>query len=412
MHRLLSYSMMRSHRSWAWAALLTTALACDPASFEDAGALDASDGDAALEDTSVPADLDGFIRYQMEAGGIPGLAFAIVTADEVVQIRTYGFANIEHAVPVDERTLFILASVSKTAVAIRAQQLVEAGMLDLDAPVSTYLPWTLAHPEHPGAEITTRMLLAHVAGMEDQLITLGQLTFTGDPPVDLAAFAEGYATVGGEYYDTANWGAAPASARSYCNAAYGVLGYVLERAGGASFREQTEANVFAPIGMDDVGWHLADVELSSIATPYAGSTGHFAALDHNGFAYYPASSLRASVASMARYARMILRGGELDGARVLTQESVDAMLTPQYPELSEAQAMAFSERRINGVRYIGHGGSTLGGSTTFQLRRDLRHGIVLLTNSDAHIRARLGLPEGGAAMAAILSRLQTEAAAL
>lgn len=383
-----------------------------------------SEGDAALAgdahrvedagtDAGPPADLDGFIEHQMRAGGIPGVAAAIVSDGELAWVGTYGYADIESERLVEPHTLFIMASISKTLAAARAMQLVEAGQLDLDAPVETYLGHPMRHPGYPELPITTRMLLTHTSGLEDAWLRLGAVSTNGsDPTVTLAAFTEGYVTPGGAYYSDANWGAQPGTRRSYCNAAFGVVGAVLEAAGDASLREQSEAAIFTVLDMDGAGWFLEDIDLARVATPYAWSGRRFLPQEQSGMAFYPAGSLRVSVTGLARFLLAIDGGGALEGARILTEESVTETLRIQFPDIASYQALTWSRRRVAGHLYIGHSGSTSGGSTQMLLSEEGTHGIILLTNSDAYLRTRFGFEEGDRAMEAILERLDAEALAL
>lgn len=385
-----------------------------PACDEAPGVLDAGEADSgitpALDAGPPPADLDAFIEWQMAYGGLPGVALAIVRPGEVPSVRTYGFADIESGRLVDASTLFIVASISKTIAAVRAMQLVEAGMLDLDAPIATILGYDVVHPGFPASPITSRMLFTHTSGLEDDFITLAEVTYTSDPTMTLAEFTRAYATPAGSLYSAAaNWGAEPGTARSYANAGFGIVGDLLERAGGDSFRAQTTASIFEPLAMDGAGWFLADVDAGRLATEYGGRV-RFTALPHRGFAFYPASSLRVSITGLARFAAMLLAGGELDGTRVLSAASVDEMFRVQVPEVHGGQALAFSQRRIGGESYIGHSGSTFGASAQLLLSRAGTHGILLLTNSDAYVRSRLGVDlRGDEAMDAILERLHQEA---
>ncbi len=392
--------------------VLPVLAACDSAPVEELDAGVHTDARPA-PDAGPPEDLDGYLEWQMRAGGIPGAAMAIVKDGEIAWVGTYGYADLEAMRPVDEHTLFIVASISKTMAAVRAMQLVEAGMLDLDVPVETYLPYEVRHPEHPDVPITTRMLLTHTSGLEDNFILLGRATTYGtDPTETLTGFAEGYVTPGGAYYGDSNWGSAPSTRRSYCNAGFGVVGDVLERAGGENLRAQTRASIFEVVGMDGAGWFLEEVDLERLATPYAYNGRSYTAQPQNGFAFYPASSLRVSVIGLSRFLITIWNAGELEGARILSAESVAELLRAQVPALDAGQALTFSERRVNGHLYIGHSGSTFGGSAQMLLSREGDHGILLLTNSDAYVRDRLGQPAGGDAMEAILRRLDEEALAL
>jgi CubicO group peptidase (beta-lactamase class C family) len=383
---------------------LLLALGCEPATDApppDAAApvLDANPYDAGPP----PEDLEGFVDWHMRAGGIRGLAAAITTPDATVLTLLRGEAS--EGVPVGEHTLFVLASISKTFTGTMVMQLVEDGLLDLDAPADDYLPYAVRHPAHPDVAITTRMLLTHTSGLRDDFALLGMVSTAGmDPTVTLADFSRDYVA------DADHWSAAPGTAYEYCNAAYGVLGHVVEAVSGEDFRARSEARLLAPLDLDGAGWFLEDVELARIATPYAWAmrTDRYSPLEHGGYAFYPASSLRASIAGMARYARAVSRGYELDGARVLSMELSDEMRRVPFPDVDRDQALAWSYASINGHRFIHHSGSTNGGSTQLYVGED-GASIALLTNSDAYIRSRLGMPEGSEALRAILQRLDREA---
>lgn len=400
-------------RSLALLSVLSLAACVEVAPpLPDAGAVDAQvrRRDAG-PDAGPPEELDAFIEWQMRAGGIAGAAAAIVDDGAIAWVGTYGYADLESARLVDEHTLFMVASISKTMVATRALQLAEQGLLDLDEPLETYVPYAVRHPAHPAVPITARMLLTHTAGLGDDWLVLGRASSEDDSTETLAGFAEGYVTPDGAHWGEGNWGSAqPGAARSYCNAAFGVLGDVLERVGGSSFRTQTDEHVFGAIDMDGAGWLLADVEVERLAIPYSYQGGtSFGPLPHGGYAFYPATSLRVSITGLARYLAAVSRGGELDGGRVLEEASVVEMLRVQFPSISRGQALAFSDRRVADHLYVGHGGSSSGNSAQMLLSREGTHGIILLTNSDAYLRSRFGLEAGDRAMEAILERLDAEA---
>jgi len=395
----------------AWALVALVALAgCDAALAPvDAGvAIDAgapADAGPGVDAGGPPEDLDGFVEWQMDHGGIPGAALAIVTADGVEHF-TYGYAEIEADRAVDAHTLFIMASVSKLFAAVRAMQLAESGELDLDAPIGDALGYPVTHPEHPGRPVTARMLATHTSGLVDDFATLASALYEGDPTMSLDEFTRAYAVPGGALYEASVWGPPPGTERSYCNAGFGVLGAVLEGAGGESLRQQSEAALFEPLALDGAGWHLADVDASRLAMPYGYNGRSYRPLGHSGVAFYPATSLRISITGLSRFMQMILRRGELDGARVLSEESVDALLTIQDPAVSGRQAFGFSEAAFAGTLFIGHSGSTDGGSTQFLIARDGSYGLIVITNSDAYFRARVpSLRQGAEAIDAIIGRL-------
>ena len=87
----------------------------------------------------VDEKLDAFIRNEMKLKGIPGLSFAVVKDNKVVQMKSFGYANLDHLVPVTNQTVFPIASVDKQLIATCIMSLYEKGKLHFEDPVSKYL---------------------------------------------------------------------------------------------------------------------------------------------------------------------------------------------------------------------------------------------------------------------------------
>ena len=127
--------------------------------------MDTTQDHAELKERIV-ATLEPLIRQALADFGVPGLALGIVKGDTLVYAKGFGVRNAETREPVTPESLFHMASISKPFVATAIMQLAEAGKLELDAPVRTYLPYF--RPAGDGADsITVRQLLAHTAGMPD-----------------------------------------------------------------------------------------------------------------------------------------------------------------------------------------------------------------------------------------------------
>ena len=99
--------------------------------------------------------IDAYVQAQMNESRIPGLALAIVHGDQIVYLKGYGSADPSGR-PVTPQTPFMLASLAKPMTTLAVMQLVEAGKLDLDAPVQRYLPWFRVADENASAQITVR----------------------------------------------------------------------------------------------------------------------------------------------------------------------------------------------------------------------------------------------------------------
>src|SRR5207249_1186158 len=105
--------------------------------------------------------LERFVREQMRKRRIPGLQLAVVRHGEIAFLGAYGLANVQDSVPATHRTLFTINSITKAFVGVALMQLVDAGRVELDAPVSRYLD-SLPVSWRP---VTVRQLLTHETGL-------------------------------------------------------------------------------------------------------------------------------------------------------------------------------------------------------------------------------------------------------
>jgi len=187
--------------------------------------------------TTAPADtlgrVDEFVRAEMAREKVPGVAVAVMDHGEVVKAEGYGYANVEHGVPVRPDTVFQSGSLGKQFTAATVMTLVEEGKLALDDPIAKYFP------EAPPAfrAITLRHLLTHTSGIPDY--TEGTIDLRRDYTEDeLARMAFGLEL---EF--------APGSRWNYSNTGYLMLGVVVRRASGRFYGDVLRDRVFQPLGM-------------------------------------------------------------------------------------------------------------------------------------------------------------------
>lgn len=169
----------------------------------------------------------------------PGASVLIAHEGRILHEAGYSLADVEHRIPNTPRTRYRLASVSKQFTSLAVMQLVEAGRIDLDVPLSTYLP---DYP-HSG-QITTRQLMTHQSGIPSYL---SDSDFWAEAALgrDMAGLLDVF-----QHKDLAF---EPGSRYSYSNSAYVVLAHLLETVSGVSFEEYLQANIFDPVRMDDTG---------------------------------------------------------------------------------------------------------------------------------------------------------------
>jgi len=341
---------------------------------------------------SPPADLDGFIRYEMERSHIPGLSAAVFDGGGMRWAQGYGWADIEHERAAGPDTLFQLASISKLVTATAAMQLVETGQLALDADVSTYLPFTIENPHHADIPITLRMLLTHTSSLLDNAGVYESLyTWGADSPITLMELIEGFYTPEGRWYREGDCflREAPGTAWSYSNVGFALVGLLVELASGQPFDAYCNDHIFAPLGMTETSWFLRDLEPSHIAMPYEDASGPcsvaYRPYGQYGYPDYPSGQVRTSVAQFSRFMRAFLNGGTLDGATILQPETVEQMLSLQSPDLAPNQGLGWI-RLVDedGVVMVGHGGGEHGVLTMAWFCPEKAVGVIVLTNGDVN----------------------------
>ena len=170
--------------------------------------------------------LEGMIRTAMRRNGIVGMSAAVVSADRRLLATGFGFADRSRGIPVTPETLFPLASTTKLFTATAVMQLVEQGRIDLDSPVSRYLP-EMAQPETTAPRTTApgptvRQLLTHHGGLAGNIMEGFEL-LRPDP----IRFREVPRLLGGTPP-----ACAPDTVFAYSNSGYRLLGCLVERANG------------------------------------------------------------------------------------------------------------------------------------------------------------------------------------
>ena len=312
-------------------------------------------------------------RRAMSAAGVPGIAFASVTREREIGVGAVGLADTTRAIAAGADTVFEAASIAKVIVATCVMQLVEERKLDLDRDVAAYVGFPVRHPAG-GSPITLRMLLTHRASIRDRQdeISAGA---EGNP---LGPFLKAYLAVGDAPRAAAFLDAGPGVTMQYSNVGAALAAFAVERVSGESFAATTVRRIFVPLRMNDTTWTKASPASPAWATPYILRDAGFVPVPHPFHAVYPAVDLLSSARDLARFARAILRDGELEGARILSAASVRAMVHGD-----DEQALAWQLRSIGGARVAGHEGEDTGASTAFFLDLAAGTGAVVLANGDA-----------------------------
>ena len=311
---------------------------------------------------------------------VPGAALGILRLrpggrDELVEAAC-GVLNSGTGVPATTDSLFQIGSISKVWTATIVMQLVDAGLLHLDAPVADVLPeLRLADPDVT-KKVTMRHLLTHTSGIDGDVFTD---TGRGDDCV------EKYVALLGDVAQNHPLGAT----WSYCNSGFVLAGRVIEKLTDATWDSAMKDRLFTPLGLSRT------VTLPEEALLYRTAVGHVSeGADEPARAPVwtlpralgPAGLINATVADVLGFARLHLTGGlAADGARLLSETSAAAMteLQAELPEkhtLGDSWGLGWIRFGWDGRRLIGHDGNTIGQSAFLRLLPDEGLAVTLLTN--------------------------------
>ena len=213
--------------------------------------------------------VDALIQSEMNIEHFPGVSTIIVKDGEIVWIESYGYADVDNMVPVEDTTVFLLASMSKLFTGTASMQLFEQGLIDLDTDISSYLTWPLDIPGYESDSVTIRQLMTHTSSIEDGPAMDLYYDYP-DPTISLGDCIQRYFSISGADYDPIDnfFDNAPGTTYNYSNMGTALNGFVTESVSGIPFDDFCEDNIFDPLCMKKTAWHFADFDSVHIARPY------------------------------------------------------------------------------------------------------------------------------------------------
>ena len=318
------------HRS-ALVILVTSMALVVPVSWASATPAAVSAGDHAVAQQQrtdygdVIRTLNAEIPEAMQEAGIVGLTIALVDGDRVVMAKGFGDADRAAGRRVTDETLFHIGSTSKTFAAIAVMQLVERGLVDLDAPLSRYVPEFAMLPRFQGNEITVRQVLDHHSGIPGDVFN-GLITLGEPVPEFNAWLLEALQAMYPERRVDTMWG--------YNNSGYALLQNVVENVSGMGYEEYAQENLFGPMGMtssffDDRLAKSRDMTRNYVTEPTADGGRTTAAYPREYVNGWPAGSVLSNADDMAKYMQTLLAGGQGEDGRILKSSTLREMWTRQ-----------------------------------------------------------------------------------
>lgn len=307
--------------------------------------------------------VDDLAAALMETARLPSLSIAILRGGEIEYARAFGHADLEARTPATPMTRYRCASVSKVITVTAIGRLVQEGRLDLDAPVSRYVPNWPAEPT-----ITPRQLSGHLAGVSH---------YHAQDRIDRSRYYESVTESLDAFRDSPR-ADAPGESYIYSTHGFTLLSAVAEGASGRPFLSLLEEDVFGPLGMTESGPDLRADPAPTMSTLYTRRMAEPTPIPNPEDPSYKwaGGGLVSSPSDLVR-----LAGAYLDGT--LSPEVVEEMWTTQRTNDGEETGVGIAWRigeDFQGRRIIHHSGSMGGARSTIVIWPDTREAIAVMTN--------------------------------
>ena len=317
--------------------------------------------------------LSEFVKSQATELGVPGAAVGVLLDGQEIY-ASHGVTSLSNPLPVDDKTLFPLASVSKTFTATALMRLVAEGKVDLNAPVRRYVPELKLADERAAAQITVLNLLNHTAGLDWNLIDDGE----GDRSLaGLVAKLPQLPLI-----------APPGARASYSQAGYNLAGRIIEKATGLPFEQAMASLVLEPVGLADTVYGLAEVMVRKFAVGYnRGDDGElhparpWAAFKEGARGDNPGGGLASSVSDLLRWARFQLGDGEGVLPAAALHRMRERTIELRASTLGDGFGICWFLHDLDGLNGIGHGGSGNGQFAELLIVPERNFAVVSLANA-------------------------------
>ena len=330
---------------------------------------------ATADDGPDLAAIDRYVRSEMDAQRIPGLALGIVQGDRIVHVQGFGEAD-RSGREVTPQTPFLIGSVTKSFTALAIMQLSEAGRLQLDAPVQRYLPWWRVADPNASTLITIRHLLYQVSGLSK---ATGNAYATSGDTHDSALEDRVRALRDAELTEPVG------TTWQYSNANYWTLGMIVQAVSGQSYETYVQQHIFNPLQMGNSYTSGTEAVQHGLPTGHRYWYGFPVAselpFDRGGLG---SQGLSSSAQDMTGYLSLYLNGGRHGATTLVSPAGAAELQRAGVPTGLDgvSYAMGWDVGQIHGTTTISHDGSGFDSHANVLLIPDRGWGVVVMENGE------------------------------
>jgi len=322
-------------------------------------------------------DVEAEILKEMEDQQIPSVVACVVKDGKIAWEGAFGYANTFLSTPATRQSLYTIMSISKLLLATTVMQLWEKGMIDLEADINQYLPFSLRNPYFPDQKITPYMLLTHSSGLawpieEDRIPDFHHFYTHEEPPL-ISEWLPDYILPGEAQYRTSVWKDFPPGEKwLYSNIGTSLLALIVEQISGEDYRDFVRANILEPLEMHNSGFRFSLLNEGLLVTPYNDNNYP---MSYYTCRHYPVGFLSTNIEDFSHFVITFLNDGEFNGKRILQQSTIEKMLEIQIPN----SGVSFLWWHYFGDS-IGHKGGGTGFSTWAEWHLNGNTGLFIFSN--------------------------------
>ena len=316
------------------------------------------------------------IHQLMKQHHLPSVAVALIDDQDTVWQEAFGLASVEKDIPATVDTVYKLWSVSKVFTAIETMRLVEEGLVDLDAPITDYLPdFSIQNRFLDSEPITIRSILAHRSGLPRN-----ECHSVTSMPGDYAVLGEMVESLKDCHM------AFPVGYRyKYTNIGPDVLGYIIQEFRGESFSQYMKENLLTPVGMENSAFISTDIPAQKdVALGYEYYKGEYYPYEQGDITSLPSGNLYSTIEDMSAFGKFVFRGGEANGEQIINSETLVLMFGDQFSSQRDPQPMGLGwkkTRALGSELMVWHdGGPGEGIGSLVALLPERKLGVVLFAN--------------------------------
>ena len=308
---------------------------------------------------------------------VPGVAFAVVDDERILYQQVLGHTTRSKDKRIDPETIFSIQSMSKSFTALGVLMAVQDGLVDLDEPITTYLPdFTVNSPyeEHPQKKMTLRLLLAHRAA------------FTHEAPLGNNYDCRPHTFEEHVLSISDSWLRYPVGyCYSYANQGIDLAGYILQKKSGMPFWAYIKTKVLDPLGMTSTTLNFEEIKKRSNR-----AVGHVSprSIIPDGIPVdipmIPAGGVYSNIPDMAKYLQFHINKGQVNGKQILRKDLIEEMHAVQFPEIRQmaGYGLCLDKYIVSETYHLFHGGGGYGFSSFMTMYPELKIGVVTMSNSD------------------------------